>query len=73
MKQDVKVPAVGESISEVTIAHWLKKDGDIVEADDLICEIESDKASFEIPAESGGVFENSRRRRRHHRNRGENC
>lgn len=56
MKQDVKVPAVGESISEVTIAHWLKKDGDIVEADDLICEIESDKASFEIPAESGGVL-----------------
>jgi 2-oxoglutarate dehydrogenase E2 component (dihydrolipoamide succinyltransferase) len=47
---------VGESITEVTIAQWLKKDGDYVEKDELICEIESDKASFEIPAEASGVL-----------------
>jgi len=56
MKHDIKVPTVGESISEVTIAQWLKKDGDYVQADDLICEIESDKASFEIPAENSGIL-----------------
>ena len=56
MKHDIKVPTVGESISEVTIAQWLKKDGDYVQADDLICEIESDKASFEIPAEKSGIL-----------------
>lgn len=56
MKYDVVVPPVGESITEVTVAQWLKQDGDFVEADDLICEIESDKASFEIPAEKSGVL-----------------
>ncbi|MCB0316416.1 MAG: lipoyl domain-containing protein, partial [Calditrichaeota bacterium] len=54
MAYEVKVPAVGESISEVVIARWLKQDGDFVTAEDLICEIESDKASFEIPAEQSG-------------------
>lgn len=53
---EVKVPEVGESITEVTIATWLKNDGDYVSADDLICEIESDKASFEIPADAEGVL-----------------
>ena len=56
MKFDVVIPQVGESITEVVIAQWLKADGDFVEADELICEIESDKASFEIPAEKSGVL-----------------
>jgi 2-oxoglutarate dehydrogenase E2 component (dihydrolipoamide succinyltransferase) len=56
MKFDVKVPEVGESISEVVLAKWLKKDGEVVDVDDLLCEIESDKASFEIPAEQSGVL-----------------
>lgn len=56
MKFEVKIPAVGESISEVVLARWLKHDGDAVEVDDLLCEIESDKASFEIPAEHAGVI-----------------
>lgn len=56
MKHEIKIPTVGESISEVTIAQWLKKDGDYVQADELICEIESDKASFEIPAENSGIL-----------------
>ncbi len=54
MSLEVKIPAVGESITEVTIAKWLKNDGDIVERDELLCELESDKATFELNAESGG-------------------
>ena len=50
----VKVPEVGESITEVTIASWLKQDGDFVEMDELICELESDKATFELGAEVSG-------------------
>ena len=51
---DVKVPAVGESITEVTIASWLKKDGDMVKMDETICSIESDKATLEISAPKAG-------------------
>lgn len=51
---DVKVPSVGESISEVTIAAWLKKDGDYVKLDEAICSIESDKATLEIAAPKAG-------------------
>lgn len=51
---DVKVPAVGESISEVTIASWVKKDGDMVKLDETICSIESDKATLEIAAPKAG-------------------
>lgn len=54
MSLEIKVPTVGESISEVTIASWLKKDGDYVEMDEVICELESDKATFELSAESSG-------------------
>ncbi len=56
MAVEVKVPEVGESITEVTLAQWLKKDGEYVQPDELICEIDSDKASFEIPAETGGIL-----------------
>lgn len=51
---DVKVPAVGESISEVTIATWLKKDGEMVKLDETICSIESDKATLDISAPKAG-------------------
>jgi 2-oxoglutarate dehydrogenase E2 component (dihydrolipoamide succinyltransferase) len=56
MAQQVKVPTVGESITEVTIANWLKNDGDIVNADEIIAELESDKATFELPAPQAGVL-----------------
>ncbi len=56
MSLEIKVPAVGESISEVTIAQWVKADGDYVEMDEIICELESDKATFEVTAESAGVL-----------------
>lgn len=52
----IKVPTVGESITEVTIAQWFKKEGDTVEMDEIICELESDKATFELNAEAGGVL-----------------
>lgn len=51
---DVKVPAVGESITEVTIAAWLKADGDIVKMDEPILSIESDKATLEVAAPQAG-------------------
>ncbi len=51
---EVKVPVVGESIKEVTIANWLVKDGDVVDIDQALCEIDSDKATFEVAAEKAG-------------------
>lgn len=56
MSLEIKVPSVGESISEVTIARWNKKTGDYVEMDELLCELESDKATFELNAEKAGIL-----------------
>src|SRR5215469_5739773 len=53
---DIKVPAVGESISEVTLIKWLKKEGQYVERDEVIAELESEKATFEVNAEKAGVL-----------------
>ena len=54
--KEMKVPAVGESITEVTISTWMKKDGDFVTLDEIIAEVESDKATFELPAEANGIL-----------------
>ena len=54
---EIKVPAVGESITEVTVSVWNKKTGDSVSLDEVLCELESDKATFELPAESAGILE----------------
>src|SRR5580700_10678002 len=53
---DIKVPAVGESISEVTLVKWLKKEGQYVERDEVLAELESEKATFEVNAEKAGVL-----------------
>ncbi len=53
---DIKVPTVGESISEVTLVKWLKNDGDYVDRDEVIAELESEKATFEVNAEKAGVL-----------------
>jgi 2-oxoglutarate dehydrogenase E2 component (dihydrolipoamide succinyltransferase) len=55
-KIEMKVPSPGESISEVIIANWLVKDGDWVEKDQVIAEVDSDKATLELPAEEAGVI-----------------
>ncbi|HRP55776.1 2-oxoglutarate dehydrogenase complex dihydrolipoyllysine-residue succinyltransferase [Agriterribacter sp.] len=53
---DIKVPAVGESISEVTLLKWVKPNGAYVERDEVIAELESEKATFEVNAEKAGVL-----------------
>ena len=53
---EMKVPSPGESITEVEIAEWLVEDGDYVEKDQAIAEVDSDKATLELPAEESGVI-----------------
>jgi 2-oxoglutarate dehydrogenase E2 component (dihydrolipoamide succinyltransferase) len=53
---DIKVPTIGESITEVTLVKWVKQDGDYVERDEVIAEFESEKATFEVNAEKAGVL-----------------
>ena len=54
---ELKVPSPGESITEVTIARWLKKTGDVVEKDEALAEIDSDKATLTLNAEDSGKIE----------------
>jgi 2-oxoglutarate dehydrogenase E2 component (dihydrolipoamide succinyltransferase) len=53
---DIKVPTIGESISEVTLLKWTKKEGEWVERDEVIAELESEKATFEVNAEKAGIL-----------------
>ncbi|HMO08547.1 MAG TPA: 2-oxoglutarate dehydrogenase complex dihydrolipoyllysine-residue succinyltransferase [Paracoccaceae bacterium] len=53
---DVMVPALGESVSEATVATWFKKAGDAVAQDEMLCELETDKVSVEVPAPVAGVL-----------------
>lgn len=53
---ELKVPTIGESITEVTLAAWLKNEGDYVALDEPICEFESDKATLEFPSEAAGIL-----------------
>lgn len=56
MSIEIKVPPVGESITEVVLSRWIKNDGDFVEMDEIIAELESDKATFELTAEKAGTL-----------------
>ena len=56
MSIEIKVPSVGESINEVTLTKWIKNDGDWVDRDEVIAELESEKATFEINAEKAGIL-----------------
>ena len=53
---EIKVPAVGESINEVTLLKWNRQDGEYVERDEVIAELESEKATFEVNAEQAGTL-----------------
>jgi 2-oxoglutarate dehydrogenase E2 component (dihydrolipoamide succinyltransferase) len=53
---EIKVPNIGESITEVTLLKWVKKEGDYVERDEVIAELESEKATFEVNAEQAGIL-----------------
>jgi len=55
MSFEIKIPSVGESITEVTVGQWLVEEGALVEMDDPICELESEKATFELNAEVAGT------------------
>ncbi len=56
MSVEIKVPSVGESITEVTIATWMKSNGEFVDLDEPVVEIESDKASMELPSPQAGIL-----------------
>lgn len=59
MSFEIKIPGVGESITEVTVGQWLAEDGAYVEVDDHICELESEKATFELNAEVAGKLQHN--------------
>ena len=56
MMTDVMVPALGESVSEATVSTWFKKPGDAVKQDEMLCELETDKVSVEVPSPVTGVL-----------------
>lgn len=58
MPTEIRVPALGESVTEATIARWIKKEGEAVSADEPIVELETDKVSVEVPAPVAGVISN---------------
>ena len=53
---DVRVPTLGESVTEATVATWFKKPGDAVAVDEMLCELETDKVTVEVPAPAAGVM-----------------
>ena len=56
MTTEVRVPTLGESVTEATVATWFKKPGDAVAADEMLCELETDKVTVEVPAEHSAGF-----------------
>ena len=58
MSTEIKVPTLGESVTEATISTWFKKVGDSVAQDETIAELETDKVTIEVPAPAAGVLEN---------------
>src|SRR5215813_4095451 len=57
MSIEIRVPPMGESVTEATIARWLKKEGDAVQQDEPLVELETDKVSVEVPSPAAGVLE----------------
>ncbi|MDX1729979.1 MAG: biotin/lipoyl-containing protein, partial [Aurantimonas coralicida] len=57
MSTEIKVPTLGESVTEATIGQWFKKPGDRVEMDETLAELETDKVTVEVPAPAAGVLQ----------------
>ena len=57
MSESILVPVLGESVTEATVAKWLKNEGDKIDADEAIVELETDKVNVEVPAPSNGTLE----------------
>ncbi len=56
MSIEVRVPTLGESVTEATVATWFKAPGDRVEADEMLCELETDKVTVEVPSPAAGTL-----------------
>ena len=56
MTVEIRVPALGESVTEATVAKWFKQVGEAVAADEPLCELETDKVTVEVPASAAGVL-----------------
>ncbi|WP_332881317.1 biotin/lipoyl-containing protein, partial [Brevirhabdus pacifica] len=56
MSTEVRVPTLGESVTEATVATWFKKKGDSVAVDEMLCELETDKVTVEVPSPAAGVL-----------------
>src|SRR6056297_3898567 len=56
MSIEVRVPTLGESVTEATVATWFKKPGEAVAADEMLCELETDKVTVEVPAPAAGTL-----------------
>ena len=57
MTIEIKVPAMGESVTEATISKWFKKEGDVVKRDEPLLELETDKVTVEVPSPADGAIE----------------
>ena len=58
MTTEIRVPTLGESVTEATVATWFKKPGDAVALDEMLCELETDKVTVEVPSPAAGVLSN---------------
>ena len=56
MTTEIRVPTLGESVTEATVATWFKKPGDTVAVDEMLCELETDKVTVEVPSPSAGTM-----------------
>src|SRR6056297_2073826 len=57
MATEIRVPTLGESVTEATVATWFKKPGEAVAADEMLCELETDKVTVEVPSPAAGVLD----------------
>ena len=56
MSTEIRVPTLGESVTEATVATWFKKPGDTVAVDEMLCELETDKVTVEVPSPAAGTL-----------------